>query len=134
MQQLEMISHIDSTMILLPNCVKVCLRRVLKKLGNKLPHKCGRYGKKDDKIKNCQIVGADVNPNQASLRDAEKQLERLSSYYGFVHFRLPDYIMRLIYDRHKEYVTIYLYIFLKLFILDCKIAKLRTICEIYIFI
>lgn len=114
MQQLEMISHIDSTMILLPNCVKMCLQRVLKKLSNKLAHKCVRYGKEDYKIKNCQIVGADVNPNRALSRDAEKQLKRLSSCYEFVHFRLPDYIMRLIYDRHKEYVTLYVYIFLKL--------------------
>ena len=102
MQQLEMISHIDSTIILLPKCVNMCLQRMMNKLNYKMPHECGVHGKKDYKINNCQIVGADVNPNRDPPLDVERQLNRLSSFYDFVHFRLPDYIMRLIYDRHRE--------------------------------
>jgi len=110
MQQLEMISHIDSTVRVLPRRVKMGLQNIMNELNDRLPHKCGGYGRKDYK-KNCQIEGADVSPTSDVSQDVENQLKRFSSYSEFVHFRLPDHIMRLIYDRHRGYVNIYTYTF-----------------------
>ena len=108
MQQLEMVSHIDSTIRVLPKGVKMRLQRVMNELNDRLPHQCGGYDRKNCK-KNCQIEGADVSRTPDVSQDVENQLKRFSSYSEFVHFRLPDHIMRLIYDRHREYVIIYLY-------------------------